>query len=150
MNAGKRQDSVSSDLSSGLEGIEAEGTSRRRDRMRTIGAAVGIVIIVALMFDGIALAAGDAAKGRATFQKFCSGCHGEAGKGDGAMGAALNPKPKDLSDKAYNGSLKNDYLIKLIKGGGQAVGKSPMMPNVGSLKDGEVADVIAYIRSLAK
>ena len=67
------------------------------------------------------------------------------------MGAALNPKPKDLSDKAYNGSLKDDYLVKVIKGGGQAVGKSPMMPNVGStLKDGEVADVIAYIRSLAK
>ena len=119
--------------------------------MRTIGAAVVIATMVALMVAGMALAAGDAAKGRATFQKFCSGCHGDAGKGDGAMGAALNPKPKDFSDKAYNGSLKNDYLVKIIKGGGQAVGKSPMMPNVGStLKDTEVADVVAYIRSLAK
>jgi cytochrome c553 len=119
--------------------------------MRTFGAAVVIAIMVALMLDGMVLAAGDAAKGRATFQQFCSGCHGEAGKGDGAMGAALNPKPKDLSEKAYNRSLKDDYLAKIIKGGGQAVGKSPMMPNVGSsLKDGEVADVIAYIRSMAK
>ncbi len=119
--------------------------------MRTIGAAVVIAIMVALMLDGMVLAAGDAGKGRATFQKSCSGCHGEAGKGDGAMGAALNPKPKDLSDKAYNASLKNDYLAKIIKGGGQAVGKSPMMPSVGStLKDTEVADLIAYIRSLAK
>ena len=67
------------------------------------------------------------------------------------MGGGLNPKPKDLSDKAYNESLKNDYLVKIIKGGGRAVGKSPMMPNVGSsLKDGEVADVIAYIRSLVR
>jgi mono/diheme cytochrome c family protein len=119
--------------------------------MRTIRGAVVITVMVAFGFEGIALAAGDAAKGKAPFQKFCSGCHGEAGKGDGAMGAALNPKPKDLSEKAYNQSLKDDYLVKLIKGGGQAVGKSPMMPNVGStLKDNEVADVIAYIRSLAK
>ncbi len=118
--------------------------------MRTIRAVV-MATMVAVMLASMASAAGDAAKGKAPFQKFCSGCHGEAGKGDGAMGAALNPKPKDLSDKAYNGSLKNDYLVKLIKGGGQAVGKSPMMPNVGStLKDNEVADVIAYIRSLAK
>ncbi len=119
--------------------------------MRAFGPTVGVAILVALMLVGMALAAGDAAKGKAPFQKLCSGCHGEAGKGDGAMGAALNPKPKDLSEKAYNQSLKDDYLIKLIKGGGQAVGKSPMMPNVGStLKDNEVADVIVYIRSLAK
>lgn len=119
--------------------------------MRTIGAVMVIAIVMTIAVGGLSLAAGDAAKGQATFQKLCSGCHGTTGKGDGAMGAALNPKPKDLSDKAYNGSLKDDYLVKVIKGGGQAVGKSPMMPNVGStLKDGEVADVIAYIRSLAK
>ena len=119
--------------------------------MRTIGAVMMIAIVMTLAVEDLALAAGDAAKGQATFQKLCSGCHGTTGKGDGAMGAALNPKPKDLSNKAYNGSLKDDYLMKIIKEGGPAVGKSPMMPNVGSsLKDGEVADVIAYIRSLAK
>jgi mono/diheme cytochrome c family protein len=119
--------------------------------MRPIGVVMGIAMVLALAVGGLALAAGDAAKGRATFQQLCSGCHGPAGKGDGAMGAALNPKPKDFSNKAYNGSLKTDYLVKIIKGGGQAVGKSPMMPNVGStLKDTEVADLVAYIRFLAK
>ena len=119
--------------------------------MRTFGTTVGVAILVALMLVGMALAAGDATKGQTTFQQLCSSCHGATGKGDGAMGAALNPKPRDLSDKAYNSSMKDDYLVKLIKGGGQAVGKSPMMPNVGStLKDNEVVDVIAYIRSLAK
>ena len=119
--------------------------------MRTISGAVVFTILVAFVFEGITLAAGDATKGQATFQQLCSSCHGATGKGDGAMGAALNPKPKDLSDKAYTASMKDDYLVKLIKGGGQAVGKSPVMPNVGStLKDGEVTDVIAYIRSLAK
>jgi len=119
--------------------------------MRTIGAVMVIAIVMALAVEGLALAAGDAAKGQATFQKLCSGCHGTAGKGDGALAAALNPKPKDLSNKAYNSSLNDDYLVKITKGGGPTVGKSSMMPSVGgTLKDDEVADVIAYIRSLAK
>ncbi len=119
--------------------------------MRTIGVVAATAVILALAFAGAAQAAGDAAKGKAAFQQYCAGCHGAAGKGDGAMGAAMNPKPKDLSDKAFNGSLKEDYLVKLIKEGGPAVGKSPMMPKMGgALKDNEVADVVAFIRSLAK
>jgi cytochrome c oxidase cbb3-type subunit 3 len=119
--------------------------------MRTIGAMMVMAIVVGLAFGSMVLAAGDAAKGQATFQQFCSSCHGAAGKGDGAMSAAMNPKPKNLSDKAYNGSLKEDYLVKLIKDGGQAVGKSAMMPKMGgTLKDADVENVIAYLRSLAK
>ena len=119
--------------------------------MRVIGVVVAVAVILAPVFGGAALAAGDAAKGKVAFQQYCAGCHGAAGKGDGAMGAALNPKPKDLSDKAYNRSLKDDFLTKIIKEGGPAVGKSPLMPKMGgTLKDGEVADVIAFIRSLGK
>jgi len=119
--------------------------------MRTIGVVAALAAVLALVFAGAALAAGDAAKGKAGFQQYCAACHGAAGKGDGAMGAAMNPKPKDLADKAYNASMKDEYLAKLIKEGGPAVGKSPMMPKMGgTLKDAEVADVIAFIRSLAK
>jgi len=119
--------------------------------MRAMRALAATAVILALAFAGAALAAGDAAKGKVAFQQYCAGCHGAAGKGDGAMGAAMNPKPKDLSNKAFNGSLKDDYLVKLIKDGGAAVGKSPMMPKMGgTLKDGDVADVIAFIRTLAK
>ena len=119
--------------------------------MRTIGVVAAAAAILGLAFAGAAVAAGDAAKGKAAFQQYCAGCHGAAGKSDGAMSAAMNPKPKDLSDKTYNASMKDDYLVKLIKEGGQAVGKSPMMPKMGgTLKDGDVADVVAFIRSLAK
>jgi cytochrome c553 len=119
--------------------------------MRAIGVMAATAVILALAFAGAALAAGDAAKGKAAFQQYCAACHGAGGKGDGAMGASMNPKLKDLTDKAYNGSLKEAYLVKLIKEGGPAVGKSPMMPKMGgTLKDGDVADVVAFIRSLAK
>ncbi len=119
--------------------------------MRIIGAVVATAVILAPALGGVALAGGDAAKGKAAFQQYCAACHGAAGKGDGPMGASMNPKLKDLTDKAFNGSMKEDYLVKLIKDGGQAVGKSPMMPKMGgALKDNEVADVVAFIRSLAK
>ena len=125
-------------------------TGWRRVTMRIIGVVVAAAIL-APASGGVASAAGDTAKGKAAFQQYCAGCHGPAGKGDGPAGAAINPKPKDLSDKALNRSLKDDYLVKLIKEGGPAVGKSPLMPKMGgTLKDGDIADIVAFIRSLTK
>ena len=124
--------------------------SREAERMKMTLSALVLALTVGALFLGLASGA-DVAKGKAAFQQYCASCHGAAGKGDGPMGASMKPKLKDLSDKAYNGSLKEDYLVKLIKDGGQAAGKSPMMPKMGGvLKDGDVADVIAYIRSLGK
>lgn len=99
----------------------------------------------------LASADGSAEKGKTVFTQFCATCHGNAGKGDGPAAAALNPKPRDLTDKAYLSGLKDDYLAKVIKNGGAAVGKSALMPPwAASLKDGDVADVIAHIRALGK
>jgi mono/diheme cytochrome c family protein len=99
----------------------------------------------------LALAQGNAEKGNALFAKYCAACHGPSGKGDGAAAAALNPKPKDLTDKAYVAGLKDDYLFTLIQKGGAAVGKSPLVPAFGAqLKEGDIKDVIAFVRNLAK
>lgn len=99
----------------------------------------------------LAWADGTADKGKTVFTQFCATCHGNAGKGDGPAAQALSPKPRDLTDKAYLSGLKDDYLANVIKKGGGAVGKSALMPPWGtSLKDGDVEDVIAYIRTLSK
>ena len=107
---------------------------------------VGVGMLIPAMAEGA-----DATKGQVAYQKACTKCHGTTGKGDGPMGARLNPKLKDLSDKSYNGSLRDDYLTKIILEGGKAVGKSSVMPKLAAdLKEGDVADIIAYLRSLAK
>lgn len=108
------------------------------------------IILLAMWVASVPAGAGDAAKGKAVFTKSCAGCHGESGKADGGASAALNPKPKDLSDKAYNAKLDDAYLHNVISKGGPAVGKAPVMPPFAQLKDQDVDDVIAYIRSLAK
>jgi mono/diheme cytochrome c family protein len=48
-------------------------------------------------------------------------------------------------------ALSNEHLFKVIKEGGQAVGKSPLMaPWGGTLTDAQIWDVVAFVRSLAK
>lgn len=95
----------------------------------------------------IAQSAGDAAKGKEKYDSFCATCHGPTGMGDGVAAAALDPKPRDLSDAAYVSGLTNDYLKKVISGGGASVGKSNLMPPwEGILNSNEIEDVIAYIR----
>ena len=93
---------------------------------------------------------GDPKKGAETFKTMCASCHGETGKGDGAAAAALNPKPANFTDPARAASVTDEYVYKMIKDGGAANGKSPLMVAWGpALGDAKVRDVAAYVRSLA-
>lgn len=87
--------------------------------------------------------------GKQTFTQICTPCHGNEGKGDGAAAAALNPKPRDLSDAAYMKPLDDRYLFELISRGGAAVGKSAMMPAQPSLSAQDINNVVAYVRTLS-
>ncbi|MEK6717922.1 MAG: cytochrome c [candidate division NC10 bacterium] len=112
--------------------------------------ALGLALTVGILFQGLASGA-DVAKGKATYDQLCAGCHGPTGKGDGPAAASLNPKPRDLSDKTYARSLKDAYLVEITTNGGPAVKKSPLMPAMGkTLKDDQIKDLVAYLRSLAK
>ena len=122
--------------------------------MRSIAAAA-LIICAALSVhaaeDADAAAKPNVENGKAKYKLFCVSCHGDTGKGDGIAAAALDPKPADHSDKKVMSALKDDYLFKVIKEGGAAVGKSPTMAPWGAaLKDSDVKDVVAFIRTLAK
>jgi mono/diheme cytochrome c family protein len=115
---------------------------------------VSVILTVALLaalLPGSVLAQGNVENGKALFTKHCASCHGAGGKGDAPAAAALNPKPKDLTNKAYMAGLKDEYIFDLVKKGGAAVGKSPLIPPFGAqMKDQDIRDVIAFLRSLAK
>ncbi|MFO0745871.1 MAG: c-type cytochrome [Myxococcota bacterium] len=68
------------------------------------------------------------AKADEIFATRCVKCHGAEGRGDGADGAKLNPKPRNFHDMEWQKSVKDDQLMKIIKLGGEAVGKSKDMP----------------------
>lgn len=62
------------------------------------------------------------------FKTRCAPCHGDRGKGDGPGAAALNPKPRNYTDVAWQDKVKDEDIKKTILYGGAAVGKSPQMP----------------------
>lgn len=97
----------------------------------------------------------DAEAGKAAFEVNCSSCHGMAGKGDGPIAAALNPRPRDFTtgefkfDANKSGSPGEDEDLKLvIKNGALAYGGSALMAGWPTLSDEQIAQIIAHIRSL--
>lgn len=85
------------------------------------------------------------------FAARCTACHGTSGKGDGAAAAALNPKPRDYTNKDWQASVTDEQLKKVIVGGGASVGKSAAMPPNPDL-DGkpELDGLVAIVRSFGK
>ena len=111
----------------------------------------GVALLV-LMFAGHAMAA-DAAKGKGIAAQKCAGCHGADGAGNGVMLQALSVPvpPVSWTNKTAMAAFSDDELTKIINGGGAAVGKPPIMPGFkGQLSDAKIADLVAYIRSLAR
>jgi len=85
------------------------------------------------------------------YSNLCASCHGATGKSDGPAAVALNPKPKDFTDCKVMTKISDDTLFKSIKGGGQSVGLSPMMPPWGgSLADQQIHGLVGYIRGFCK
>jgi len=130
---------------------ETPGESRkRRAGVRRMNA----ILIALLVLSGPAPAAGkgDPDRGRALYVEYCLQCHGGRGEGWG-WGNKVAPPPvpiPDLSDAHRMGLVSDQYLFDVIKGGGEAVGKTRLMPPAERvMTDEAIWDVIAYLRSLA-
>lgn len=96
-----------------------------------------------------AAAQGNVDAGKQLYQQRCSPCHGPDGKATTPTAQALNPKPRDHTDGTFMNQLSNEHLLKVIRQGGTAVGKSPIMPPQTDLNDKQIQDIIAFVRSLA-
>jgi mono/diheme cytochrome c family protein len=92
----------------------------------------------------------DVAAGGRTYATFCASCHGATGGADTPIAASLDPRPTSHSDGHYMNGVSDEALFRIIKEGGPAVGRSPLMVAWGgSLSDAQIRDVVAFIRTLA-
>lgn len=108
------------------------------------------LLLVSMILASSAMAA-DIELGKKKFSMMCSSCHGQTGAGDGPAGGALNPKPRNLQDAAWQDATDDERIKTVINKGGAAVGLSPLMPPLGaSMKPEEVDGIVAFIRSLKK
>ena len=86
---------------------------------------------------------GDVARGKTVFVRYCTGCHGPEGGGDGYR-FLRGPDPANLTSPSTR--KKSDAeLLKTIHDG-----KPNMPPWNVRLSDEESRDVLAYVRTLAK
>jgi mono/diheme cytochrome c family protein len=85
------------------------------------------------------------AAGQALYQKQCAGCHGDTGKGDGTMGAELDPKPSNLTDADWKHGSTDGEIFTVIRGGVKSTG---MKPFSRKLTTHQLWDVVNYVRSL--
>lgn len=86
------------------------------------------------------------------FMTVCAACHGPDGTGTGPAAESLNPRPRNYTDAAWQASVTDDDIKKIIVEGGQANGKSAMMPANPQLRDQpEVVDgLVQIIRGFGK
>ena len=117
-----------------------------RQSVATLGV---LVIATALGNVQLAMGAGNAEAGGKLYQARCAPCHGADGKAATPTAQALTPKPRDHTDGAYMNQLSHDHLVKVIKNGGAAVGKSPIMPPNSDLNDQQIEDIVAFVRGMA-
>jgi mono/diheme cytochrome c family protein len=81
--------------------------------------------------------------------RWCSGCHGPTGAGDGPNARNLPVTPAAHRDAVAMGKRPDDSLFDAIAGGGAIMGKSPRMPAfAGTLTPAEIRSLVAYIRTL--
>ena len=73
----------------------------------------------------LSLVGGEAA---ALFAKRCATCHGLNGQGNGRTASNLPVRPRSFADRDWQRSVTDEHLHAVILGGGQAVGKSMLMP----------------------
>jgi len=96
-------------------------------------------------------AASAIAAGVQSYAIYCSSCHGATGDSNTPIADTIQPRPTRHDDGAYMGTLTDDHIFRVIKEGGAAVGKSPMMaPWGGSLSDQQIHELVAFIRTLPK
>ncbi len=93
----------------------------------------------------VASDAASIAAGKQAYDKQCASCHGDKGKGDGAMGEELNPKPPDLTDTDWKHGSTDGEIFTVVRDGVKNTG---MKAFGRKLTAHQIWDVVNYLRSI--
>jgi len=102
-----------------------------------------ILLLIGVSLPAFAAGEGSAQDGKETFRLRCATCHGADGSGNGPMAKAAKMTIPDLGSKEAQ-AMSDADLKKVI-----TEGKDKMKP-VKGLSEKDLANLVAFIRSLAK
>ena len=89
-----------------------------------------------------------ASYGERLYYRYCVDCHGRDGRGSWRAALFLL-RPGNLAGTQV-AAEPDRYLVEIIKTGGSPIGR-PGMPAFGvHLKDEDIAELVKYVRTLAK
>ncbi|MEN8191008.1 MAG: cytochrome c [Thermodesulfobacteriota bacterium] len=125
-----------------------------KQRLKMLRTIIRTTFVIGLIvgFAGTSLAAGDVKRGKRKYNEFCTPCHGSDGQGDGTRMKVekFDPAPRNHTDGKYMNKRTDVQLFKVVKEGGKANNFSHIMPQWNHiLKDKQIWNIVAYIRSLA-
>jgi mono/diheme cytochrome c family protein len=86
------------------------------------------------------------AAGQKLYDRHCSECHGDTGKGDGMAGEGLDERPSDLTDAEWTHGASDGEIFTVIKDG--AGPKSEMKPFGKKIPTRQIWDVVNFVRTL--
>lgn len=91
-----------------------------------------------------------AADAKPVFDFYCAQCHGTAGDGKGVnVTKDFATDPRNFTNKEDMEKRSDEEIRTVIKDGGPAISKSPLMPPWGStLSAAQVDDLVLYVRKL--
>ena len=117
--------------------------------VRMSGVIKGAAILAAgLWLVSTAARGAHAQEAKELYEKSCNNCHGPSGKGDGPASKMLKPPAADFAT-ALKGKADAD-IVKVIKEGGKAVGKSSLMPAFGSkLTDDQIQALVQHVKGFS-
>lgn len=92
---------------------------------------------------GSAFAAGNAQAGKAVFEKSCKTCHGPDGHGNPTIAKMMKVTFRGLDSQEVQSKSDAELKKDIVEGTGK-------MKPIKGLSDAQIADVIAYVRSLSK
>jgi mono/diheme cytochrome c family protein len=102
-----------------------------------------LAVVFLILPASLALAAGDAAAGKAVYDKSCKSCHGADGTANPNIAKMMKVEIKDLSSADVQAHSDADLKKVVTEGQGK-------MKPIKTVAGKDVDNVIAYVRSLKK
>jgi mono/diheme cytochrome c family protein len=86
------------------------------------------------------------ASGKKLYADLCAACHGDTGKGDGAMASFTgDPPPSDLTDPEWKHGASDGEIFLSIQNGIEGTG----MKDFKDMKPNDIWHIVNYVKSLS-